>query len=109
MAFYGLGVPLTDGLRDFVFNYSADNEETAPCRSGAMVAIMDGARHKARAASFLRTALMLTDGGFDGIEPQCGGAVISAFKTMGYEDLARQAALEMMLGPRLRTLNALSE
>jgi hypothetical protein len=109
MAFYGLGVPLTDGLRDYVFTHSADREEVAPCRAGAMVAIMDGAAHKARAASFLRAALILADSGFDGVEAQCGSTVVAAFKAMGYEDLARQAALEMMLGPRLRTLNTLSE
>jgi hypothetical protein len=102
MALWALGAPLDDQHRRFLFNQTIDNEEFSHCRAGAMAAITDGARHKARAASFLRAALMLADTGFDRVEPQCGANVISALKTMGYGGLARQAALEMMLGPRLQ-------
>jgi hypothetical protein len=106
MALYALGAPLDDEDRDFLFNHVTDREEFAPCRPGALSALDDGARNKARAASFLRAALMLADSGFDGINPQCGATVIRAFKTMGYDVLARQAALEMMLAPRLSRVQA---
>ena len=106
---WALGADLDDQHRRFLFNQTIDNEEFAHCRAGARAAITDGARHKARAASFLRTALMLADTGFDHIAPECGANVISALKTMGYEELARQAALEMMLGPRLQRAANLHE
>ncbi len=109
MALWALGASLDDHHRRFLFNQTIDNEEFAHCRAGAMAAITDGARHKARAASFLRAALMLADTGFDRVDPQCGANVISALGTMGYAGLARQAVLEMMLGPRLQTVANLNE
>ncbi|PHS29033.1 MAG: hypothetical protein COA85_02210 [Robiginitomaculum sp.] len=109
LTLWALGAPLNDQHRRFLFNQTIDNEEFSHCRAGAMAAITDGARHKARAASFLRAALMLADTGFDRVAPQCGANVIQALKTMGYEGLARQAALEMMLGPRLQRVANLHE
>ncbi len=101
MTLLALGTPLRDSHRNFLFGYTPDREEFAPCTAGARAAIADSAAQNAKAASVLRIALMLADSGFDRIAPQCGAAAIEAFKVLGYDDLARQAALEMMLGSRL--------
>ncbi len=102
MTLVALGTPLHASHRDFLFTYRPDSEDFASCTAGARAVIAGGAAQGVHAASFLRSALMLADSGFDKLAPECGATVIRAFKVMGYDDLARQAALEMMLGQRLR-------
>ncbi len=109
VALLALGAQLNDDQRNFLFNHIIDSQEFSPCRAGARAAILDGARHGARGPSFLRAALMLAESGFDRVAPQCGAAVISAFREMGYQGLAKKAAREMMLAPRLHHLRRLNE
>ncbi len=109
MALLALGTPISGEVRDFLFNHTADTESFAPCRNSALAAIDDGARRRARAEGFLRAALLLAESGFDRIEPYCGARIIQAFQTMGYDGLARHAALEMMLAPRLQALRIQDE
>lgn len=104
MALSALGAPLSENHRNFLFSFAADTEEFARCTAGARLAIKDGAAKRARAETFLRAALMLRDSGFAVVAPECGAVIISAFSAMGYKTMARTAALEMMLGPRVLKL-----
>ena len=105
MALGALGKPLKSSARQFLFSHLADTEEYTPCAAGARAAITTGAARPVRAATILRAALMLADSGFDNASPECGAAVIQALRALAYTGPARQAALEMMLGPRWRALD----
>ena len=109
MALSALHRPLQAAHRTFLFAWHGDAQDFAPCPAGARAAIREGAQMKSRAATMVRAALMLADSGFDQAAPECGAAVIGALDGLGYGRAARRGALEMMLGPRWRRMQAAHE
>ncbi len=103
MALSALGKPLSAPMRQFLFSHTSDAQEYAPCPPGALIALADGARAGAQAATIIRAAELLVDAGFEHSAPQCGGAVISALRQLHLDDVAQAAAVEMLLAARFQS------